>query len=489
MNIPITGYILIPLGLLIVLLPWRYCLIALMVFAMMSPAAVVNVGKFGLQPGYYLSILLILRTFAEIMAGRFTLNTFVLWRMRPVFYFDIVVLVVLFIALCFFQREVAVLPGTGGFKSAVTHPFHLSRENYTQIAYLTLNTCLIYVMGHQGARRYLPQLLRDWDIAVVCGLCFAVAICLWQISSLYAGIYFPSDFFYSNAGYSRADSQSMVGLFRINGPFEEPSTLGYTFSGYLLFAWLRYRLYPTAFSVVLIAACIFCMLVSTSTTAFAGLFLFGCFVLYDIVVARIHLLTRDYKLSSGQLAAIGIIALAILAGCTVVATNWGAIHVVLEKTLFQKSQSTSFQEREFADILAMHIFVETYGIGVGLGSDKANSMLLSLLSNTGIVGCVLFGAFIVTILQPVRTKLYPQANEALRKAIRPFQWGVLGLVLMHIISNPNLSTLTLWVELGGVLALQAAVHKSLAVPENGIAPACVTQPGRGVPTQHARGET
>lgn len=459
MSIPITGIVLIPLGLLVALLPWRYCLIGLMVCAMMSPAAVINVGHLGLQPGYYLSILLIFRTAAEIVVNRFTLNAFVLARLRPLLYFLIAVFVVLFIALCFFQGQVETLRGTMGYKSSLTQPFHLGRENFTQVAYLILNICLIYALGHNGARRPIDGLLKEWDVAVACGLCFAAAICVWQFASLYAGLWFPSDFFYSNAGYNRADSQAMVGLFRINGPFEEPSTLGYTFTGYILYAWLRYRQYPTATSVALIAACIFCMLVSTSTTAFVGLFLFASLAIFDVLSSRVHLVTKDFKLSSGQIAAIGIVAIAILGGGVVIARNWQAIHVILQHTVFQKTESTSFQQRSFADLLGLKIFVETYGIGVGLGSHKANSLLMTLLSNTGVAGVVLFSAFAYSLLRPFRAPFYDHRTaEGLRRAIRPFQWGTLGLILIHIISNPNLGTLTLWVMMGGLLALQAALH-------------------------------
>lgn len=463
MSIPSTGILLIPLGLIIMFLPWRYCLIGLVVFAMMPAAAVVNVGHLGLQPGYYLSILLIGRTAVEIMVNRFTFNSFVLGRMQPLFYFLIVALVVLFIALSFFQGQVETLGGAAGYKSGLTQPFHLQRENFTQLAYLILNICLVYVLAHQGAQRPIDVLLKEWDVALVCGLCFAAAVSLWQFSSFYAGVDFPGDFFYSNAGYNRADSQEMVGLLRLNGPFEEPSSLGYTFTGYLLFAWLRYRLHPSAFSVGLIAASIFCMLASTSTTAYLGGALFGCVVLYDVMAGRVHLLTRDYKFSSGQLAAIGIVCIGILAGSIIVAKNWSAIHIILQNILFHKTQSTSFQQRSYADLLAMRIIVETYGIGVGLGSHKPNSLLMTLLSNTGVVGFAVFSAWIYTLLRPVKAAVDPGRLKALRRAIQPFQWGLLGLILIHIFSNPNLSFISLWAQMGGIVALQASLRRSVAV--------------------------
>src|SRR5262249_47450942 len=134
-------------------LPWRFLLIGLVVFAMMSPAAVVNAGNFGLQPGYYLALLLLARTALQIMTDRYTLNRFVLGRMAPLFAFVGLTFAVLFIALCFFQGSIDTLPGSSGFKSATAHPFHLARENFTQMGYLVINSWLVYAMAHAGARQ------------------------------------------------------------------------------------------------------------------------------------------------------------------------------------------------------------------------------------------------------------------------------------------------------------------------------------------------
>ena len=456
MSIPITGILLIPLGLVLAMAPWRYCLAGLMVFAMMSPAAVVNAGNFGLQPGYYLVLLLLGRTAIQIMADRFTLNGFVIARMLPLFWFLALVFVVLFIALCFFQT-VETLPGSSGFKGGMTHVFRLARENYTQLFYLIVNLCLVYAMAHTGSRRDTGDLLRIWDRAIIFGMTFAVAICLWQFASLYGALPFPSDFFYSNAGYSRADSQSMVGLFRINGPFEEPSTLGYTFTGYLLYAWGRYAERPTGITIAMIAACIFCMLVSTSTTAFLGIFLFVCAVTFDLTTGRTRLIPAKENMTSGFAIAMAIIAAGVIAFLIAVAANWAAINVILHNTLFNKTGSTSFQQRSYADYLALRIFSQTHGIGIGLGSHKANSLLLTLLSNTGLIGVLLFGGFAWTLLR-WKSRLPPQPG---RLSARPFQLGLIGWLAIHLFSNPNLSVLTLWLSMAGLLALQAWERASL----------------------------
>src|SRR5262245_26173466 len=104
--IPLTGFIFIPLGLLLVFLPWRYCLTGLVVFSMMSASAVVNIGSFGLQPGYYMVLLLIARGCFELLRSGFTLNSFVLGRLTSLAIFFAVCLVVLFVAVTFFQGKV-----------------------------------------------------------------------------------------------------------------------------------------------------------------------------------------------------------------------------------------------------------------------------------------------------------------------------------------------------------------------------------------------
>ena len=460
MSIPITGIVLIPLGLLLIFLPWRYCLIGLMTFGMMSPAAVVNVGNFGLEPGYYMALLVIARTALSVMTQRFILNGFVLGSMRHLFHFLAIALLALFLALCFFQG-VETLPGTAGFKSNAVQPFHLGRNNYTQLAYLFINLFLIYSLAHQGARRGFDNLLREWGVAISLGLCFAAFVCVWQFVSLYAGLPFPGDFFYSNAGYSRADSQTMVGLFRINGPFEEPSTLGYTFTGYLLFAWFKYRNRATAFSVFMIAACVFCILVSTSTTALVGLFLFGAIAGLDVISGRVAVFARRF--TPAQLAALAAVFVGSIVGMILLAENWQAVSIILNNILFDKAESTSFQQRSFADFLALDIFVKTYGIGLGLGSHKANSLALTLLSNVGIAGVIAFVAFLAVLFRPATAGLARASAGLVRRAFAPFQAALLGLLVIHVFSNPNLSTLTLWLQVGGLLALQAALRKTVSV--------------------------
>jgi hypothetical protein len=99
-------------------------------------------------------------------------------------------------------------------------------------------------------------------------------------------------------------------------------------------------------------------------------------------------------------------------------------------------------------------------------------MVTTLLSNLGIVGFVLFGLFIYGLLRPVPARFNRNETEILRRSVSPFQAALFGLILMHAISNPNLSTLALWVQIGGVLGLKASLRNF------GMAPVGATRPRR-----------
>jgi hypothetical protein len=54
--------------------------------------------------------------------------------------------------------------------------------------------------------------------------------------------------------------------------------------------------------------------------------------------------------------------------------------------------------RELSNKRALEIVVETYGLGVGLGSNRASSFFASLVSNTGVLGALLFSGMLLTLL-------------------------------------------------------------------------------------------
>lgn len=194
------------------------------------------------------------------------------------------------------------------------------------------------------------------------------------------------------ADYALHDGEEVGGLRRITGTFAEASSFaGCTMAMFAFTAnmWLfgfkpRITGLITLVSAVLLAMC-------TSATAYVG------FAAYLIVLLfsrcdRIYPRSRTRK---GYLfAAVGCIAvLALIFGLVFKPGLVESVSNFFNDAVLSKADSDSGRERSAWNQQALTNFVETYGLGIGLGSARTSSFVLALLSNLGFVGTALFCVF------------------------------------------------------------------------------------------------
>lgn len=84
-------------------------------------------------------------------------------------------------------------------------------------------------------------------------------------------------------------------------------------------------------------------------------------------------------------------------------------------TVFNKLDSGAGVERSSWNRQAWQNFVDTYGIGVGLGSARASSLLFVLISNLGLLGTPFFFAFAKRCIGN-RGQIVDPVREASRQA-------------------------------------------------------------------------
>ncbi|MGH6917984.1 MAG: hypothetical protein ACREJ0_09800, partial [Geminicoccaceae bacterium] len=215
-----TGLVIIPLALLIILLPWRYGIVALLVFATMDSAAVVNVGNVGLQPAYFFGLLIIGRTAIEIALFRIPFNTQILTTLIPLLLFMVLAVASIWVGLTFFQGRIMVISSSASLDLDLAQPYVFQRQNLTQPFYLFLNVMILYATAHQLARLPTLDAARAVDRAIVCAILFASGIAIWEMARFYTGVFFPAAFFHSNVGYAAAYGQVLAGtVLRASGPF------------------------------------------------------------------------------------------------------------------------------------------------------------------------------------------------------------------------------------------------------------------------------
>jgi hypothetical protein len=457
-----TGLLLIPLGFALLLMPWRVIIVALPSFALLQGAAVINVGSVGLQPGYFLALLVIARTGMEIMLLKQPLNRDALALVAPLGVFVLISVLVLWISVAFFTGKITVIGGTDAYVLENAGPYMFRRENITQISYIVINAALVYALAHQGARFRPPQLVHVIDRGFTLGVLLALFFCGWQLLAHATGIYFPTGFLFSNAGYFRADNQGFFGSLRLNGAFSEPSALAYFFSGFLLYFWKRARLQPTIPSAALVVALIGAIFLAYSTTGYFVLAIFAVIAAIDVMRPVLSRL-RAPRLTWRKAALAALLLLAAGGATTWVLHNRNHLARILDVSLVDKSKSQSFAARTGAEAMALDVIARTGGIGIGLGSHKPNSLTLTLLSNVGVVGTGVFLLFVLMLLRPAGAP-----SGAGRRGLpfdeTPLRYLLIGMLLVHAISNPNFNVVLMWTACGLLAGYHACVRGLAARP-------------------------
>jgi hypothetical protein len=241
-------------------------------------------------------------------------------------------------------------------------------------------------------------------------------------------------------------------VLRVSGASAEPSGLAYQFTAFLMYAWYRYLGKPSTSAMGVVLLGITILAASTSTTGFVMLGVFALVVVKDLVL-KLATPGPRIKGSTHHLGVAALIGCAALGAYVFIQSHWYEIDGVITSMLLEKHQSSSFEQRTGADLMAIDIALDTGGIGIGLGSHKPNNLVMTLLSNTGIFGILVFVVFCGATLRPRR-----DAADLSMKNLRPLRWFVIGLLAFHAIANPTLSSVALWVGFAFVIGSIAAAE-------------------------------
>lgn len=234
--------------------------------------------------------------------------------------------------------------------------------------------------------------------------------------------------FTRNGGYANLD-QELDGLKRIAGTFAETSA----FSAFTLplcaftFCLWLYRVrspYSGWLTLILLAL----LLLTTSTTAYVGLAGYGALVSLGLAArALVHgSLPRHDELSL-------VIVLALVVSCMIILWKPDlAARLVdfMDTTVLNKMESNSGRERGSWNAQAWSNFLDSDGLGIGLGSARASSFVVVLLSNIGLLGLGLFSAFLVQAVAGVGS---PVTTEAV--IVRASRQAVLATLFVASLSG------------------------------------------------------
>ena len=315
---------------------------------------------------------------------------------------------------------------------------YLTSSNLAQIIYLALGICVFLFLARSAKAG--PEII---------GLLVTTAtlLSLWRYLNQTFGLPFPEGVFDNSPGFEYIES-APGNIERFRGIFSEPSGVAgcsLVTVAYMLPRALQLQGARRISALLIAGVAVFLGVISTSTT----------FVVAGLAVALIAVVTFILRF---VLRRTGMSALGSVVGCGLVIAGLWVLPLVadfVETAVNDKISSASFTERSSANTGALEVLLNSFGMGAGLGSNRASSFIPTLLSTTGVVGTVVFAAAVAVLIR---------RGSAVRR-YRPVVWALVSLLIGKVVAGPDLHDTSgvLWMSLG--LLSGAVATKTDAGPE------------------------
>jgi hypothetical protein len=186
-----------------------------------------------------------------------------------------------------------------------------------------------------------------------------------------------------------------AGFWRIAGAYSEASAFGAVSLACLAFTytyWRRTGWGPAKWLSVLLFGLV---LLSTSSTAYVGLAVISIPVGLSLSSSFL-----SGRLGSNDIVIVAAVLVGLLAGLGLSLHDQGFFEPVerlVDRTIVNKTESGSGQERAYWNRKSLQAFPDTAGVGIGMGSSRASSWPIAVLSQLGLVGTLLMAILVVVV--------------------------------------------------------------------------------------------
>lgn len=198
------------------------------------------------------------------------------------------------------------------------------------------------------------------------------------------------------ASYSMLTDVEQAGFFRIAGPYAEASAFGAATVVTLAFMFTYWRATRDRIALIISMSLLLLLLLSTSSTAYVGAALIAMPLFFSILrTATTGRISRpDLFLLSCGIGAIVMVVAIELYDDKILDPIWDLFNTMI----FNKASSASGQERAYWNLRSIDSFFDTAGLGIGLGSSRASSWIVAVISQLGLIGSLLLAAMTYQII-------------------------------------------------------------------------------------------
>ncbi|MET0183699.1 MAG: hypothetical protein ABW199_12525 [Caulobacterales bacterium] len=283
-------------------------------------------------------------------------------------------------------------------------PLSAANISYPQIIYLFagayLYLALRQTMMRVGMAPFMYALIAQ---AAVFG-----GIGLVQAGLGLGGIQLPLGWILNNQGYAILSGNMQGGFARVNSVFVEASSFAVWGTGMLAFC---YALFVSGIRPILMF-CLTCMLgvvllLSTSSTAYAGILFVGAFAL---ILAMLDSDTARRDRGLILLAVVGLLgALAAVVVFSADSGFAGQLRAMIETMTVGKSTSWSAYERSMWARMSVQNALDTWMLGIGYGAGRGSGIFTTLFGLIGAPGMILFAMVMAPLV--MRAFKRPKTGE------------------------------------------------------------------------------
>ena len=199
------------------------------------------------------------------------------------------------------------------------------------------------------------------------------------------------------ANYAMLTDTQALGFWRITGGYSEASAFAGTSVACLAFVFTYWRATGSRVALVLTLALLGFLLMSTSSVAYVALALFTLFVSTRVLFSFLanRLTRRDIAIIVFIMLGLTVLFVAYLANEKLL----DPFAILLNEMVFEKLSSGSGIERTYWNTKSLESLTDTYWLGVGMGSSRSSSWVISVLSQLGIIGASMMGILVAYLLR------------------------------------------------------------------------------------------
>jgi len=404
----------------------------LIIASTFEAASAINFGKRGIQPYYVVAAFTIARGLVNWLLGvRFNRK---MPQRKWLLIFGAIavasafVLPVVFAGVPIYDVKIGIDDGL-----FIRPPLQFGSYNVTQAVYLALHIATAFALFF--IKFSAEKIRKAYLLAFYIEVFFVFAESLCQL----AGIEFPLWLVLNNPGYALWENWQEAYGTRVPGTFSEPSIAGAFLVLYCVGFLAQYLAGKGGSIRVILSLVASGMIASTSS-------------LLALLLAPIGLLVRyspfrfPWYINLKQTKRIAWVLFLLVVPPILVLAFFSGYREVLTNVTVSKGESGSFINRTAADLYSLQLLLRTYGLGVGLGSNRSSSLLTTLISNVGVGGILAFLVFYF--------KLFANLPEEYTW----FKWAGFALLLNMCLGIADITMPLMWCPI--LLAIQFSLKKS-----------------------------